>query len=286
MSKQTNHYPTDQLLRYTFIDKDVRGELVQLSTSYQRMMLGHDYPAPVQRLLGELMAATSLLTATLKFEGQISLQIHGDGPVNFITVNGTHQQELRGVARMRDELPAEAQTLKELLGAKALLVITITPLMGERYQGVVNAEGDSIAAFLEAYFEQSEQLHTRLWLDADGEHAAGMMLQVLPAAGTSAADFEHLEHLTATITANELFTLPGVEVLHRLYHEEEVELYPAQPVQFKCGCSRENTLNALASVSPAELEEILIEDGHITMTCDYCQNVYEFTAEDVATVHR
>ncbi|SDB19520.1 molecular chaperone Hsp33 [Pseudidiomarina indica] len=286
MSKQTNHYPTDQLLRYTFIDKDVRGELVQLSTSYQRMMLGHDYPAPVQRLLGELMAATSLLTATLKFEGQISLQIHGDGPVNFITVNGTHQQELRGVARMRDELPAEAQTLKELLGAKALLVITITPLVGERYQGVVNAEGDSIAAFLEAYFAQSEQLHTRLWLDADGEHAAGMMLQVLPAAGTSAADFEHLEHLTATITANELFTLPGVEVLHRLYHEEEVELYPAQPVQFKCGCSRENTLNALASVSPAELEEILIEDGHITMTCDYCQNVYEFTAEDVATVHR
>jgi molecular chaperone Hsp33 len=281
MSKNDTHYPTDKLLRYTFLEQDVRGELVQLSTSYQRMILGHDYPAPVQRLLGELMAATSLLTATLKFEGHISIQIQGDGPVNFVAVNGSHHQELRGIARVRSDISDEMNNLRTLMGAKAVMVITLTPLEGERYQGVVSADNTSIAGVVEDYFMQSEQLRTRIWVHADGEHAAGMMLQVMPAAGTTLEAFEHLEHLTDTITAAELFTLPGEQVLHRLYHEEHVELYPAQPVSFKCGCSREGTLEALASVSPEELREILAEEGAVVMTCDYCQTQYRFTEQDL-----
>ncbi|OZB04919.1 MAG: Hsp33 family molecular chaperone [Idiomarina sp. 34-48-12] len=281
MSKNDTHYPTDKLLRYTFLEQDVRGELVQLSTSYQRMILGHNYPAPVQRLLGELMAATSLLTATLKFEGHISIQIQGDGPVNFVAVNGSHHQELRGIARVRADIADDMNDLRTLMGAKAVMVITLTPLEGERYQGVVSADNVSIAGVVEDYFLQSEQLRTRIWLHADGEHAAGMMLQVMPAAGTTLEAFEHLEHLTDTITAAELFTLPGEQVLHRLYHEEHVELYPAQPVSFKCGCSREGTLEALASVSPEELREILAEEGAVVMTCDYCQTQYRFTEQDL-----
>ncbi|RUO59656.1 Hsp33 family molecular chaperone HslO [Pseudidiomarina marina] len=281
MSKNDTHYPTDKLLRYTFLEQDVRGELVQLSTSYQRMILGHDYPAPVQRLLGELMAATSLLTATLKFEGQISIQVQGSGPVNFVAVNGSHHQELRGIARVRADIADDMNDLRTLMGAKAVMVITLTPLEGERYQGVVSADNVSIAGVVEDYFLQSEQLRTRIWLHADGEHAAGMMLQVMPAAGTTLEAFEHLEHLTDTITAAELFTLPGEQVLHRLYHEEHVELYPAQPVSFKCGCSREGTLEALASVSPEELREILAEEGAVVMTCDYCQTQYRFTEQDL-----
>lgn len=281
MSKNDTHYPTDKLLRYTFLEQDVRGELVQLSTSYQRMILGHDYPAPVQRLLGELMAAASLLTATLKFEGHISIQIQGDGPVNFVAVNGSHHQELRGIARVRSVIADDMNDLRTLMGAKAVMVITLTPLEGERYQGVVSADNISIAGVVEDYFMQSEQLRTRIWLFADGEHAAGMMLQVMPAAGTTLEAFEHLEHLTDTITAAELFTLPGEQVLHRLYHEEHVELYPAQPVSFKCGCSREGTLEALASVSPEELREIIAEEGAVVMTCDYCQTQYRFTEQDL-----
>ncbi|RUO65952.1 molecular chaperone Hsp33 [Pseudidiomarina planktonica] len=269
-------YPTDQLLRYTFIDQDVRGELVQLSSSYQRMLQGHEYPAPVQRLLGELMAATSLLTATLKFEGHIGVQLQGDGPLNFISVNGYHDQRLRGVARVRQEISDDQTDLRELLG-KGQLIITLTPDQGERYQGVTSADEDSVAAILENYFSQSEQLHTRLWLHADGEHAAGMMLQVLPSAGTDLAGFEHLEHLTQTMTAAELFTLPGEQVLTRLYHDEQVELYPAQGVEFFCGCSRERTADALAAVDPTELEEILREEGQIVMTCEYCLAEYVFT---------
>jgi len=272
----TTQYPNDQLLRYTFLEQDVRGELVQLSSSYQRMLQGHAYPAPVQRLLGELMAATSLLTATLKFEGHIGVQIQGDGPLNFVSVNGYHDQKLRGVARIRGDIDDAETSLIKMLG-KGQMIITLTPDRGERYQGVVAAEGDSVAAILEDYFKNSEQLHTRLWLHADGEHAAGMLLQVMPASGKDLSGFEHLEHLTATMTAAELFTLAGEDVLTRLYHDEQVELYPAQPVSFHCGCSRERTADALAMVPPEELQEILAEEGEIVMTCEYCLTEYKFT---------
>lgn len=270
MSHQHNN-----LYRYSFVEYDVRGELVQLTSSYQRMLLGHEYPLVVQRLLGELMAATSLLTATLKFEGHIALQLQGDGPLSFITVNGGHDQTLRGVASLRSEISDQERSLRAVLG-KGHLAITLTPERGERYQGIVAADADDIATILENYFEQSEQLHTRLWLHADGENAAGMMLQVMPSKGSDLLGFEHLEHLTNTITANELYTLPGEQVLARLYHQEKVELYPLQVVTFHCGCSREKTIDALTTVNPIELQQILDEDGEIVMTCEYCLAEYVF----------
>ena len=270
-------YPTDQLSRYTFNDHDVRGELVQLTSSYQTLIRGHDYPAPVQEVLGHMMAAVSLLTATLKFEGHIAVQLQGDGPLNFVAVNGNHKQELRGIARLRAEL--SDTDLRSMIG-KGQLIITLTPESGERYQGVVSGEADSIAEMLENYFEQSEQLHTKVWLHADGEHAAGMLLQRLPSSGQDLTGFEHLATLTDTITAKELYTVPAEELLHRLYHEETVHLYPSQPVSFVCGCSRDKTLNALASVKPEELKEILDRDGEIVMTCDYCLTEYVFKPSD------
>ncbi|WP_258239949.1 Hsp33 family molecular chaperone HslO [Pseudidiomarina homiensis] len=275
------NYPTDLLYRYTFSGQDVRGELVQLSSSYQRMIQGHNYPAPVQRLLGELMAATALLSATLKFEGHISLQVQGDGPINFITVNGSHHQDLRGLARVRGTVADDNNDFRALFG-KAVMIITITPDDGERYQGVVDADAESLAQVIERYFAQSEQLHTRVWLHADGEHAAGMFLQVLPAAGHDLAAFEHLETLTASMTAHELYALSGEEVLHRLYHQEHLELYAPQQVAFHCGCSRERTLESLAAVHPDELRAILAEDGEIIMTCDYCLAEYRFAEADLA----
>lgn len=271
-------YPQDQLNRYTFLEQDVRGELVQLSSSYQQLLKGHDYPAPVQRWLGELMAATSLLTATLKFEGHINVQLQGDGALNFMSVNGSHQQQLRGIARVREPIADHVTDLQAVLG-NGHLIITLTPNQGERYQGLVNADAASIAEMIENYFAQSEQLHTRLWLHADGEHAAGMLLQVMPAAGHDRQAFEHLEKLTETMTASELYTLPAEQVLTRLYHQEQVELYPPQAVSFFCGCSREKTLEALAAVDPNELREIMAEDGKIVMTCEYCLTDYVFADE-------
>ena len=271
----------DSIARFSFTNHDVRGELVRLQNSYQSLLQGHDYPQSVQQLLGELMAVTTLLTATLKFEGHINVQIQGSGPLNYATVNGSHNLELRGAARLT-EAPT-GSSFRDLVGDGAYLVITLTPEQGEKYQGVVGIEGDSLSAAVESYFLQSEQLPTRIWLFADPAQgvAAGLFLQVLPAGTNTGSSFEHVNALAATITPEELYQLSTEEVLHRLYHEEQVELYPEQAVQFFCGCSREKTAAALRNVPLAELHNIIEQDGELRLTCDYCLTDYVYNSFDV-----
>lgn len=273
----------DQLYRYLFEHHQVRGELVQLDQTFRHMVAAQEYPAPVRQLLGELLVATSLLTATLKFEGSITVQLQGNGPVSLAVINGDHQQQLRGVARWQGELPANPD-LKALVG-DGHLVITISPDEGERYQGIVSLESDSLASSLESYFAQSEQLATRIWIRTGGSAAeplaAGMLLQALPASGEQHADeFDHLSKLTDTIKDEELFTLPAEEILYRLYHEEEVRLFAPQAIQFRCTCSRERCEQALLQVGQAEVEAMIHEQGQIDMHCDYCGTHYQFDAID------
>lgn len=255
----------DILHRYLFDNADVRGELVQLQNSYQQVIGSHAYPPVLQTLLGELLAATSLLTATLKFSGDISVQLQGNGPVSLAVINGNNLQQLRGIARWDGELADDA-SLADLFG-QGYMVITLTPDEGERYQGVVALDKPTLAACVEDYFNQSEQLPTALWLFADGKQAAGMFLQILPSQEDHNADFEHLCQLTATIKAEELFTLEAQEVLHRLYHQEEVRLFDPIEVSFKCTCSRERSAAAIKTIDQAEVEAILAEDGNVEMGC-------------------
>ncbi|HDJ1442101.1 TPA: Hsp33 family molecular chaperone HslO [Serratia rubidaea] len=281
----SNH---DQLHRYLFENYAVRGELVTLSDTYRHILDNHDYPAPVQALLGEMLVATSLLTATLKFNGDITVQLQGDGPLKLAVINGNNQQEMRGVARLQGDI-AEGSTLQQMIG-NGVMVITITPAAGERYQGVVALEGETLAECLENYFRQSEQLPTRLFIrtgEADGQPAAGgMLLQVLPAQDEqNADDFDHLVQLTATIKNEELFTLPANEVLYRLYHQEEVTLYEPQPVVFRCTCSRQRCADALLTLDTDEVATMLEQDGNIDMHCDYCGSHYVFDAMDVAALY-
>lgn len=276
----------DQLHRYLFENYAVRGELVTVSNTWKEVLENHSYPLPVKNLLGELLVATSLLTATLKFAGDITVQVQGDGPMSLAVINGNNRQQMRGVARVQGEIADDA-SLKTLVG-NGYLVITITPEEGERYQGVVGLEGETLAECLEDYFQRSEQLPTRLFIrtgDVKGQPAAGgMLLQVLPAQDTQAEDFEHLAVLTETVKAGELFTLPANEVLWRLYHEEEVTLYDPQDVEFKCTCSRERCAGALKTLPDEEVDSILAEEGEIDMHCDYCGNHYLFNAMDIAEI--
>ncbi|BDY03148.1 Hsp33 family molecular chaperone HslO [Ferrimonas sp. YFM] len=268
----------DKLYRYLFDQADVRGEIVQLEQSYQQMLAGKEYPEAVARLLGETLAATSLLTAILKFEGEIAVQLQGTGPISLVAINGNHNQQLRGIARWEGTPEGD---LKQLVG-QGHLVITITPDKGERYQGIVALDQDNLASCLEQYFAQSEQLKTRLWLHADNQHAAGMLLQILPeSAKEQEVEFEHLESLTDTIKAEELFSLDAEEVLHRLYHQEEVRLFDPAEVSFKCGCSRERSLSALSTLPKEELESVLEEQGQIAINCDYCGAGYRFDRIDM-----
>lgn len=273
----------DILHRYLFDNADVRGELVQLQNSYQQVIGSHAYPPVLQILLGELLAATSLLTATLKFSGDISVQLQGNGPVSLAVINGNNLQQLRGIARWDGEL-ADNASLADLFG-QGYMVITLTPDEGERYQGVVALDKPTLAACVEDYFNQSEQLPTALWLFADGKQAAGMFLQILPSQEDHNADFEHLSQLTATIKAQELFTLEAQDVLHRLYHQEEVRLFDPIEVSFKCTCSRERSAAAIKTIDQAEVEAILAEDGKVEMGCEYCNAKYVFDGIDIAAIY-
>jgi molecular chaperone Hsp33 len=278
----SNH---DQLHRYLFTNHAVRGELVSLSETFEQIVAGHDYPAEVRTLLGEMLVATSLLTATLKFDGDITVQLQGDGPLKLAVINGNNKQEMRGVARLQGDIAADS-SLKQMIG-NGYMVITISPTEGERYQGVVDLEGETLAECLENYFLRSEQLPTRIFIrtgESEGKAAAGgLLLQVLPAQDTDPEEFSHLSQLTTTIKAEELFTLPATEVLYRLYHQEEVTVYEPQDVCFRCTCSRERCADALMTLPDAEVLEMLEEDGKIEMHCDYCGSDYAFDAMDLAT---
>ncbi|SFU82999.1 Hsp33 family molecular chaperone HslO [Xenorhabdus koppenhoeferi] len=277
----------DQLYRFLFESHSVRGELVSVSETYQRMLENHDLPQPVQRLLGELLVAASLLTATLKFNGDITVQIQGDGPVKLAVINGNNQQQMRGTARIDGKVNA-AGSLHDMVG-NGYMVITVTPTEGERYQGVVALEGETLAECLDAYFKQSEQLPTRLFIRTgiqDGKMAAGgMLLQILPDAQESSDDvLEHLVQLTATIKGEELFTLNAEEILHRLYHEEDVTLYEPQQVEFRCSCSQQRCADTLVTLPDADLQEILHKDGKIDMECEFCGTHYIFDEKDISEI--
>ncbi len=273
----------DNLYRYLFDNASVRGELVQLEKSYQEVIAAHDYPEAIQHLLGELMAATSLLTATLKFSGDISIQLQGDGPVSLAVINGNNLQQLRGVSRWNGDIAADAQ-LQSLFG-KGHMVITLTPDDGERYQGVVALDKETLSECLEAYFEQSEQLPTKIKLFADAKQAAGMFLQVLPTDGNHNEEFEHLSVLTETVKQEELFSLEAEEVLHRLYHEEEVRLFEPVAITFNCTCSKERSAQAIRTVAKEEIDSIIAEQGKVEMGCEYCNSKYIFDAIDVEAIY-
>ncbi|HDY7458258.1 TPA: Hsp33 family molecular chaperone HslO [Vibrio vulnificus] len=271
------------LNRYLFEDLSVRGELVQLDEAYQRIISSKDYPAALQKLLGELLVSTTLLTATLKFEGSITIQLQGDGPVSLAVINGDNEQKIRGVARWEGHIADDA-TLHDMMG-KGYMVITIEPKKGERYQGIVGLEGDNLEQVLEGYFERSEQLKTRIWIrtgEHEGKaHAAGMLIQVMPDGTGSENDFEHLEQLTNTVKNEELFTLPANELLYRLYNQEQVRLFEPQNVEFRCGCSRERSGAAIVTVDKNEIYDILASDGSVSLHCDYCGTTYSLDESDV-----
>jgi len=270
------------LNRYLFTGAHARGELVQLSSSFKNIIKNHNYPAGVERLLGELLSATCLLTATLKFEGDITVQLQGDGPVGYMSVSGNNKQEMRGIAKMVEETSAE--TLKTLIG-KGTMIITIRPDVGEAYQGVVALDKDNLADCLAHYFEVSEQIPTKIWLFSDTEQqlSAGALVQLLPDGdGTienkadQENDFEHLCQLTNTIKSEEIFSLEAEALLYRLYHQQQVNIFDPQPVSYVCGCSADKCLSAISQIEPSEIKSILAEQGKISMTCDYCVTTYDF----------
>lgn len=274
----------DTIQRFLFDDLDVRGVVAGLEQSYQEVLSRNAYPAAVQNLLGEMLAAVSLLSSTLKFEGRLLLQAQGDGSVRLLMAECNHQNELRAIARLNDELP-EDTSLASLLG-KGHLALTIEPANGQRYQGMVPLEGGSLASCLQDYFMQSEQLSTHIQLAADGQHAAGLMLQILPGVEEVKEDWHRVEMLAQTLTPEELLSLNNEELLYRLYHQETCRLFEAKAIRFHCDCSRERCAQALKFMTEQELNEMLLEQGGlIEVDCQFCNERYGFDSTDITALY-
>lgn len=270
----------DQFQRFIFEHSQIRGAWVQLADSYSDIASQAPYPLSVRQMLGESLVASVLMSSTLKFEGTLSLQAQGEGPLRTLMAECSHDRHIRGLARF--DAPAAAESgLNALLG-QGRMAITITPNKGQRYQGVVPREHDALAECLEDYFQRSEQIDTRLFLFADEQRSAGLLLQRLPGSTETDNDlWERVSQLAATVTEEELLSLDSETILHRLFHEEEVRVFDSEPVAFRCSCSRERTLGALVSIGKEECYSILEEQGSIDMDCQFCHAHYQFNRNDI-----
>ena len=272
----------DSLHRFLIENTNVRGEWVHLDATWQAVLERGDYPPVVRETLGEAMAAVALLSATIKFKGSLTLQISGDGPIGMLVVQASSERTLRGLAHFEGEVPPG--DLVSRFG-NGRIVITIDPGQGmDRYQGVVGLVGDSLGEALRDYFERSEQLPTQLWLAADGTGAAGLLIQRMPGPESDSDAWNRAVTLAETVTREELIALSAEQVLHRLYHEEDVRLFERDPVSFRCSCSRERVAEMLLSLGPDEARSILEDEGDIRVTCEFCNAHYKFDAVDVEEI--
>jgi molecular chaperone Hsp33 len=280
----------DTLQRFVFENTPIRGNLVNLTSTLQLALNKQHLPAGLKRALGELMAASALLTATLKMSGSLVLQIQSKGALKLLVVECNSEFGIRATAKWKGEVSDE-QSLFDLI-SHGQFMITLDPKDGRQaYQGIVSLEGDSISTILENYMLRSEQIDTRIWLHCDGNAAAGMLLQKLPDTMNQVTKTEDLStqdldawnrigHLAGTITDDELLNLPTETILTRLFHEEDVRLFEASNTKFHCSCSRESVSSMLRMLGNGEITSIIEEQGKIEVNCDFCNAHYSFDKVD------
>ncbi|MEO5566463.1 MAG: Hsp33 family molecular chaperone HslO [Luteimonas sp.] len=277
----------DSLLRFLLPGAGVRGVWVHLDDTWSQVRARiDDQPAAVTELLGEAMAASALFTGHAKVDGRLSVQLRGDGPLRALFAECTAAGTLRGITQVSDDTPL-ARDLRDL-GAGAILAITIenpgaAGREPTRYQGLVALESDTLAGAFEGYFRQSEQLPTRLLLVAGDRGAAGLMLQKLPGDAGDHDGWNRVGALFDTLAQAELLELSPATLLHRLFHEEGVELLAERPLRFGCSCSRERVASMLQSLGREEADAAAAAAGGIArIRCEFCGQQYEFNPGEIA----
>jgi molecular chaperone Hsp33 len=302
----------DRILPFQVEGLDVRGRVVRLGASIDTVLARHDYPAPVSKVLGEAVALTVLLGSSLKIDGRFQLQTRSDGPIDMLVVDFEAPDRVRAYARYNDEKlkAANGAPTGELLG-KGHLAMTVDPGADmARYQGVVPLEGTGLEDAAHQYFQQSEQIPTRVRLAVaealgPGEHvwrAGGILVQFLPKAGERVRDLpggdvpEGLEtpaddedawteakSLVETVEDHELIdpTIASEELLYRLFHERGVRVFQQQEVRHACRCSDERILGMLKSFTDEEKRSMIDDDGMINVTCEFCSTKYSVAPAEI-----
>jgi len=274
----------DTLTRFLLPAAGVRGVAVRLAETWQTVSGHGDYPASARELLGEAAAAAVLFTGHTKVDGRLSIQLRSQGTLRTLFAECTAAGTVRGIAQVQEGQDAP-RDLRDL-GEDALLAITIEnpgldPREPQRYQSLVALQSSRLAEAFEDYFRQSEQLPTRLLLAVDGHHACGLMLQKLPGDEGDADGWTRAGALFDTLGEPELLAVPTRDLLHRLFHEESLQILTERPVHFGCSCSRERVASMLQSLGQDEATAALA-DGVAEVRCEFCGQDYRFTPVQIA----
>jgi molecular chaperone Hsp33 len=284
----------DEVRRFMVEKRPVRGHYVRLEHAWRAVREHRDYPPAVRELLGQVVSASVLLAATLKFHGHLTLQLHGNGAARLLIAQCTHDFRVRALARvtdtgLEDTLGAGGvltpAVFRELVGDSGRLAVTIEASEREaRYQGVVPLVGQSVSECLEEYFASSEQLPTRVRLAADERHAAGLLIQQLPhgvEADESESAWQSAQEGIGSVQAAELLVAPVEHMLERNFSQCDLRLFSGAPVRFECRCDPQRVANLLRALGAQEVRDVLHEQGAVTVTCDFCNRPYRFDAVDV-----
>ncbi len=290
---------SDSLKRWLLAGSRVRGSIVSMDASWKQIVVRHnagstaEHNEPVLSALGEMSAAGLLLAASIKFDGFLTLQIQGDGPVALMVVDCEPDGAFRATFRKREHAKIHATaSLHQLVNQRGQgrFVVTLAPRDKHQqpYQGIVAFEGESVAQLLEGYMQRSEQLDTRLWLAASGDRAVGLLLQQMPEEGGTKTDealtWEHMVQLANTITRDELLNTDSLTVMRRLFWQEDLLAIDERVCQFRCQCNRHKVASMLQMLGKAEVDSIIVEQNAISINCEYCNTAYKFDAVDAAAL--
>lgn len=279
----------DYLQRTLFENVAARCVFVRLERVIAEVASRNDQaPTLARRLLNEALLLVGMMSSGLKFAGRISLQIRADsGPLRMLVADCTDQGGLRGTVSCAEN-PALPESEAELIAGlrnHAVLTLTLDPSEGgQRWQGIVPFEGDTLADAVSGYFERSEQLATHFRLATDGERAAAIMLQRMPGDGRDAEGWDYLRQLLGTVKDEELLNLPGETLLRRLFHEQSRRQFSARGLSFHCPCSRERVADMLLSLGPTELDDMIGQGEPVEIRCQFCNALYRFDTEDLAAL--
>lgn len=280
---------SDLRQRFFIENSPVRGEVVHLQETLTTILAQREYAPAIKVLLGEMLAATSLLASTLKIKGRISLQIQASGTLKWAMAECNHLGDLRALADYEaDDHFSQAEDSSVVLSTlvNPVLFINIEPEFGERYQGIVPLDQPNLAKCLIQYYDLSAQIPTRLVLASSEQNAGGLLIQLLPRNNEEEQQqvdediWPRLKMLTDTLKAEELTDLDPQEILYRLYNEEEVRLPEVEKLQFGCTCSKDRCANALIQIGAEAVRETLEAQNPIKMDCQFCSTQYQFTAEE------
>ncbi|MEE4295772.1 MAG: Hsp33 family molecular chaperone HslO [Wenzhouxiangella sp.] len=274
----------DYLQRLLFEDIGARCVFVKLETVVDEVLARGDYSPGEARLLGEALLLAALMSSGLKFAGRICLQLRGSGPLQLLLADCSDEGGLRGMIAWRDDMekPEDLFSLSDCLHKDSILSLTLDPSDGgQRWQGIVGLEGDSLAEAVSAYFARSEQLPTRFSLALHNSRGAALMLQRMPDTGDDEEGWNRLSHLFETVTEEELLQLDGETVMKRLFHEEARRLFPARELAFNCPCSRERVSEVLVSLGELELRDMAASPEPTEVRCQFCNQRYLFDALDL-----